>query len=156
MLGFGSALLYRGIQCAWGLFEQISVLTLLTETGFWLLRILLLFLGTYPLYCLRMLGAGDVKLLGMSAAFLSGWECKIFLFGSLLFAAAASLFKLFVCRNGKERMWYFCSYMADVLRFGRFDLYFEGERSKKASLHMAGPMLAGLLSCIFLVLYEAG
>lgn len=97
-------------------------------------------------YRLGMLGAGDVKLFTLSAAFLDGKDCVAFLAGSMLFAGLASIAKMAAQRNVKERMYYFCSYLADVIRLGKCGLYLETEQDRKrVSLHMAGPMLAGLL-----------
>lgn len=113
-----------------------------------MLRAGAVFAVSYPLYKLGMLGAGDVKLYSMSTAFLTGEDCVAFLAGSLLFAAAAACVKLFTQRNLWERLGYFCSYLVDVLRQRDWRLYLEEAgfaQKKKASLHLAGPMLAGLL-----------
>ncbi|MGN1148526.1 MAG: prepilin peptidase [Lachnospiraceae bacterium] len=121
---------------------------LVTELGLLLLWMGIVFMVLYPFYMLGMLGAGDVKLYCMSAAFLKGKDCLTFFAGSMLLAAAIALLKLLYQKNIRERLYYFCSYLVDILRLGSFRLYFDGadwKTKRRASLHMAGPMLAGLL-----------
>lgn len=157
LTGSVAAVLYRMLDGCFTLpASGVAVPAGLGLTLFWLLlqtaAVLAVF---YPLYKLGVLGAGDVKLYGMSAAFLDSGDCMAFLAGSLVFAAMAALCKLLWQRNLRERLSYFLSYLVDVLRLGSFKLYCKalspaGER--QSSLHMAGPMLAGLL-CHMLGLY---
>lgn len=113
-----------------------------------LLRITGAFLVLYPFYGLGMLGAGDIKLYILSLAFLNAESCLPFLFGSLFWAGVLSVIKLFYLKDAKERFYYFCSYVAEVARSGRWRLYTENNDArfrKKSSIHMAGPILAGFL-----------
>lgn len=115
-------------------------------------RALLVSAVLYGLFMLGMLGAGDVKLCGMSVLFLSWKQSILFLVAGFLAAGAVSLGKMLFCGNLRERISYFCSFVADVLRTGKVGLYFREEISlveKKAVVHLAGPMLAGLLFCIW-------
>lgn len=115
--------------------------------GLLCIRTVLVLILLYPLYIFGMLGAGDVKLYCMSAAFLAGKDCVFFFLFSLLFSAAAALLKMLLLRNLRERIHYFCSYAIDVAKKGKFLFYQEGFAfdKKKSGLHMTGPMLLGLL-----------
>lgn len=115
-------------------------------------RALLVSAVLYGLFMLGMLGAGDVKLCGMSVLFLDWKQSVLFLTAGFLTAGAVSLGKMLFCGNLRERMSYFCSYVADILRTGKVGLYFREELSaaeKNAVVHLAGPMLAGWLFCIW-------
>lgn len=104
----------------------------------------------YLLFRLGMLGAGDVKLCGMAVLFLDLPQSMLFLAAGFLVAAAVSIGKMLFCRNLRERAGYFCSYLAEILRTGKVGLYVREELAlveKKAVVHMAGPMLAGLVIC---------
>lgn len=115
----------------------------------------IIFVLLYLLYKPGMLGAGDVKLFCVAMFFLNSKSRFSFLILSILLAAVAAMFKIIFGKSGRERFGYFCSYIADMIRLGQFKLYWEGvdfKQRKKASLHMSGPMLAGLLLhlCVFL------
>lgn len=108
----------------------------------------------YPLYMLGALGAGDVKLYCMSAAYLAGKDCLIFFSLSLVLSAAAALLKMLFLKNLRERIHYFCSYAIDVAKKGKLLLYHNHKENmsekRKHSLHMTAPMLLGyvLYLCI--------
>lgn len=149
LLGMMLAAAYRTVWCVLKLREAGGLMpALAAELGLLLLRVGIVFAILYPFYMLGMLGAGDVKLYCMSAAFLKGKDCIIFFAGSMLLAAVLALLKLLYQKNIRERLYYFCSYLVDTIRIGSFRLYFGGadwKTRRRASLHMAGPMLAGLL-----------
>ncbi len=132
--------LYRQKEMGWlHLWQQAGLL--LVQTG-------AVFMVLYLVYRIGVLGAGDVKLYCMSAVFLDSGDFFSFLTASFSFAAAIALLKLIYQKNARERLYYFCSYVVDVARLGRFKLYWEDtdvRMRKQAGLHMAGPMLAGLL-----------
>lgn len=115
--------------------------------GLLCIRMVLVLFFLYPLYMPGMLGAGDIKLYCMSAAYLGGRDCILFFSLSLLCTAAASFLKMLFLGNLRERICYFFSYVVDVVRKRRFTLYQKGicfERGK-GTLHMTGPMLIGFL-----------
>lgn len=128
--------------------SRLSVLSVLQETGMLCLQMLLITVILYPFYLLGVLGAGDVKLCSMCAAFLEWKDCPSVFFKVLLLAAAAGLVKMIFYGNVKERLFYFFAYTADVIRLGRIKPYWtEENRHLKAesSLRLAGPLLAGVL-----------
>lgn len=96
----------------------------------------------YPLFKIGALGAGDIKLYGVCAGYLSRDRFLYFLFVSLLVAAIFSLIKLIRESNVIERVTYLCQYVAEVARTGAFGLYMENERERKrCGICMAGPIL---------------
>ena len=103
----------------------------------------------YPLFKIGSLGAGDVKLLGVTAGYLPFKKIMMFLFVSLLIAALFSLVKMWKRNNLFERLHYFMAYLADVMRSGNFRLYLENEADKQAvGICLSGPvLLAVLLYC---------
>lgn len=128
--------------------REIDWLYLCQQIGSLLVQAGTIFAALYLFYRIGVLGAGDVKLYCMSAVFLDSTDFIPFFAAGFCLAAAGSLLKLLYQKSARERLCYFCSYVADIVRLGRFKLYWEDSNAgmkKKASLHMAGPMLAGLL-----------
>lgn len=144
------AVIYRLLICCLGTGAGQSLLVAIAAgLGGLFLWMGIVFVLLYPFYKLGMLGAGDVKLYSVAAAFFAGKGCMTFLTGSMMIAAVLALLKLLYERNVKDRLYYFCSYLADVLKYGSLRLYLremDVSERKRASLHMAGPMLLG---CIF-------
>lgn len=117
--------------------------------GFFLLRMGIVLFLLYPLFRIGVLGAGDVKLLGVCAGYFPFRKIWIFLFCSLLIAAMISLVKMIKGRNIRERFVYLGKYIAGVCREGRWYLYIENEKEKvAASVCLAGPMLCSALMCL--------
>ena len=100
----------------------------------------------YPFFKIGSIGAGDVKLLGVSAGYLPFSKILIFLFISLLISAMISLLKMWNESNIRERLHYLTAYLADVARSGRWKLYLENERDKRAvGICLSGPVLVSIL-----------
>ena len=99
----------------------------------------------YFLFQIGVIGAGDVKLFGVTAGFLPFNKLFVFLFVSLLIAAMLSLFKLLEQRNLLKRMRHLFVYLADAVRNG-WSLYPEsGIELPEAGICLSGPILVGLL-----------
>lgn len=102
----------------------------------------------YPFFRIGGLGAGDVKLLGVTAGHLPIEKVLIFLFFSLLVTAMISLLKMWKENNFRERMRYLSEYFADVIGNGGWRLYVEnGCAHPVAGVCMAGPVLVSILLC---------
>lgn len=100
----------------------------------------------YFLFRLGTVGAGDVKLFGVTAGFLPFKKILIFLFVSLLIAAIISLIKLWKKKYFWDRLQYFAGYLADVWKSGRWRLYLEsGEENFDVGICLSGPILLSLL-----------
>lgn len=123
-------------------FWQGGVTEVLSYVGETFLTICLL----YPLFKIGTVGAGDVKLLGVTAGYLPFKKILIFLFFSLLIAAVISLVKMLKRGNFTERMKYFFGYLKDVIESGSWRLYLENEKDKSAAgICLSGPVLVSVL-----------
>ncbi len=110
----------------------------------------LAFLLLYPLFKIGALGAGDVKVFMMVAVFTEPAEFFKMLVLSFVIGAGFSLFKLLAEHNGRERLYYFLSYLADVIRTRQWKLYGEHtaqdyERYRKNKIHFTVPILFGVV-----------
>lgn len=119
----------------------------------WLtVRVSLTTVVMYPFFKIGVLGAGDVKLFAVCAAFLESGECVPVFLKSLIPAAIIGLCKLLLLGNIKERIYYLFSYGMDVVQFGVWKPYWTKDNlhlKKAASLRMAGPLLIGVLLHVF-------
>lgn len=130
LAGLGQSSLQQGIE---GVF-------------YFLCKTVCVILCMYSLFKIGALGAGDVKLLGVCAGYLPGDKILIFLFISLLIAAAVSLIKMFSEHNTKERLVYLGEYLVGVIRSGSWQLYINDCREwKRHSICMAGPVFLSVL-----------
>lgn len=100
----------------------------------------------YPLFKVGTVGAGDVKLLGVTAGYLPFKKVLVFLFLSLLIAAVVSLVKMVRKSYFMERMGYLLDYLKDVAKSGRFKLYLKNEQDRGAvGICLSGPVLVSVL-----------
>ena len=100
----------------------------------------------YPLFKVGAVGAGDVKLLGVTAGYLPFKKILVFLFLSLLIAAVVSLVKMMRKNYFLERMGYLLDYIRDVVKNGRFKLYLQNEQDRGAvGICLSGPILVSML-----------
>lgn len=111
-----------------------------------LLSCLIVLLCFYPLFKIGTIGAGDVKLYAAAAGYLSGQTLVYFLFYSLLIAAVISIFRILKERSGRERIGYLCSYLADILRTGQWQLYYKNcLEGQNRGICLSGPILFSIL-----------
>ena len=100
----------------------------------------------FPIFKVGMIGAGDVKLLGLCAGFFSGADILYFLFFSMLIAAVFSTVKMMKENNFKQRFSYFGSYLFDIVKTGNWKLYMDDLKAKKeVSLCLSGPVFISLI-----------
>lgn len=100
----------------------------------------------YPFFKIGSIGAGDVKLFGVTAGYLPFSRILTFLFISLLISAMISLFKMWKESNIRERIRYLSAYLADVARSGCWRLYLEDLREKQeVGICLSGPVLISIL-----------
>lgn len=121
----------------------------ITQTGYFILR----FVGTcavfYPFFLCRMIGAGDIKLMGVIAGFLGVWDGVLVICLGMIFAAAAASYRMI--KQGTvwfrlERAARFAVETGIKGRLTEYPGYFE-----KASLLRLGPYLF-LGYCLFLLI----
>ena len=95
----------------------------------------LAFLLMYPLFKIGTLGAGDIKVLIMTGSFLAVKEFIAVLLTIFVVAAAMSVVKLLVERNGRERLICLLSYASAVAKSRRWELYGEDLRQDNEAYH---------------------
>ena len=100
----------------------------------------------YPLFKIGSVGAGDVKLLGVTAGYLPFGKVLVFLFCSLLAAAVISVFKMWRGHIFRERIRYLCRYLQEGMTAGKWKLYLEAETDKRrVGICLSGPVLISVL-----------
>lgn len=98
----------------------------------------------YPFFKIGGLGAGDVKLLGVTAGYLPFGKVLVFLFCSLLIAAMISVVKMWKDHIFRERMRYLSAYLEQVVRTGRWKFY-QAECKFSMGIRMSGPVFISVL-----------
>lgn len=100
----------------------------------------------YPLFKVGAVGAGDVKLFGVTAGFLPSGKILYFLFFSLLVAAMISLIKMWKEKSFVRRWGHLAAYLEEVSRSGRLQLYLKKEEDRGAAgICLSGPILLSVL-----------
>ncbi len=100
----------------------------------------------YPLFKIGCIGAGDVKLLGVTAGYFPIQKILSFLVLTLLIAGIISIIKILKQHNFWDRMAYFCGYLSDVINLRAWKLYFcSWSDAKEAGICLSGPILASVM-----------
>lgn len=99
----------------------------------------------YPFFRIGTLGAGDVKLFGITAGFLPFRKIFLFSFVSLLIAAIFSLFMLLRKKCIRERFAVLLAYVREVAGNGSFCLYPLPKEGETAAIPLAGPVTLSVL-----------
>ena len=86
---------------------------------------LLSFLLLYHLFNIGVLGAGDVKVFMMIGSFVKVKELLMIKVLSFVIGALCSVLKLLSEHNGRERMYYFLTYISEVVRTRQWKIYGE-------------------------------
>ena len=103
------------------------------------------FIVLFPIFTIRGLGAGDIKLLAVAGTFLSVDKSKHCLIFSLIFGAVFALIKMLYQRNFIERIQYFISYVRRVYETGHFFKYNTEATDATSKIHMSIPILLAVL-----------
>lgn len=99
----------------------------------------------FPLFKIGALGAGDVKLFGVTAGYLPFGKIFVFSFVSMLIAAVISLFKLLGKRRLRERLGIFLAYLKETADSGVVRAYPEVRGHKEAAVCLSGPVFFSIL-----------
>jgi len=132
----------------WGVFQQCA---LNGHVGIFDFAegLLGVFLITYPLFKLGMIGAGDVKLFAVCAGSLGIKRGMIFLGCTFLTAAIISLIKMLYHRNFLQRFRYFFRYVEQSVTAKQLLLYgTDGEKKPEVHIPLAGPACLSILLCL--------
>ena len=118
----------------------------ISETAAFSGRMILAAVPLYLFFMIGAVGAGDVKLFGVTAGFLPFEKILYFLFVSLLIAAMISLIKLLKNNDLTERLEVLMKYFADVWRSGKFRRYpAKAGSDGHVRVCLSGPILLSLL-----------
>lgn len=100
----------------------------------------------YPFFKISAVGAGDVKLFGVTAGYLPFDKVLIFLFVSLLIAATFSLVKMCKENNFILRMRCLSRYLGEVIKGGSWRRYpGYGSEGRRAGIRLSGPVFFSIL-----------
>lgn len=112
---------------------------------FYLGQMVFMMIILYPFFRIGGLGAGDVKLFGVTAGYLPAEKILTFLVCSLLIAVVISVVKM---RNREcfwERAACLTDYLSEVMKSGRWRLYPAGKGCRTSRVCMAGPVFVSVL-----------
>ena len=109
----------------------------------------LAFVIMYPLFKIGALGAGDVKVFVMIGSFVEAKEFIVILVSAFVIGAVFSLIKLLIEHNGRERIYYFLSYVSEVARARKWKIYGEYmvqdyQLYRRNKIHFTVPILFGV------------
>lgn len=112
-----------------------------------ILPVLLLF----PLFALRMLGAGDIKLFSSIGAIMGTGFTFGAMVSSFLWGGVFALGIMAVRKNGVQRMLYFLSYIKNCLQVGSFLPYTDfADKADGAKLRLSYAIAFGtMFYCVF-------
>jgi len=100
----------------------------------------------YPFFKIGAIGAGDIKLFGVTAGFLPFGKIFLFLFVSLLVSAIVSLIKLCKEKLYGERFGFLLHYLAGVMQSGSWQLYLEDPKERyRLGICLSGPTLISVI-----------
>lgn len=139
------------------IFGVIYRIVVLGETNYlnilvgFMLPILLLF----PVFFIRAMGAGDIKLLAVVSLFIGSKGILLSTAYAIIFGAALALVKMLVSKNLKKRFRYLFSFIKKLYAGGFIEIgnadYIGGINEAKASavIHFTVPIMVGVLYCIW-------
>ncbi len=108
-------------------------------------KAMLIMLLLFPFFRIGTIGAGDIKLLGVTAGYLPFEKILVFLFVSLLIAAVISLIKMWKNGQFRKRLRFLWEYLANVVQSGRWQLYPEKNDRQSSGICLSGPVILSLL-----------
>lgn len=117
----------------------------------WILGVSLPVFLLFLLFYLKMLGAGDIKLLSVLGGFY-GWKaCIDILVLAIFFGGVWSMIKIVYNHNLRERLLYFWTYMNTILiRKERVPYLVKGSYEGSYTIHFSVMILLALISYHFL------
>lgn len=109
-----------------------------------LIGLLIPFFLLFPFFCLRAIGAGDIKLLCVIAQFLTPKQTITFLIVSFMAGGVLSICKMILEKNGKDRIKTFFFYLKKCFQTKKIDKYQSewkaSKEQKKAVIHFSIPI----------------
>lgn len=110
----------------------------------------LTFVILYPLYLLRMIGAGDVKLLCVVGCYIGWKEMAVFVVGTGCLCVIVTVWKLVYYQNMRRRLAYFWNYVR-CLCFTKTPGIYGIPKNKEETIGMAVPVFGGTVIWFIIV-----
>lgn len=99
----------------------------------------------YPLFLIRVLGAGDIKLLSVLGMFF-GWRGSIYCIGySFLIGALFSIIYMLYHQTLFQRFFHLYNYIRETLTTGHIGAYRKGGYEKGVTIHFSIPIFISAL-----------
>lgn len=104
----------------------------------------------FPLYLLRMMGAGDVKLLCVAGLYIGWKQALVFFVGTGFLCAILALWKLIYYQNMRKRLFYLWNYIR-CLYLSKSPGAYGIPANKQETIGLAVPVFGGVLIWLFVV-----
>lgn len=104
-----------------------------------------IFISFYPFYLLGGLGAGDIKLLMMTACFIQKERLIKYLFVTFILAAVFSVTKMLLFRESRKRLFYLGQYLKKAILTGNVENYVVDKKNKKCVIRLSIPAFMSLI-----------
>ena len=114
-------------------------------TAIALVQTAVIFMAFYPFYILGGLGAGDIKLFMVLSCFLQGGRLIRCLLVAMLIAGVASVIKILIFEESRQRFYYLGRYIRKAVLTGTFDTYEVDLSQKKSVIRLSVPVLASVI-----------
>lgn len=112
---------------------------------------------SYPLYMIRAIGAGDIKLYMMAGCFLEKSQyikCLVF---ALLISGVLATIKLIMYSDCRKRWCYLCGYLRKIIYTGAVDAYeITMKENPKEGIRLAVPLFLSIILSILPLAAERG
>ena len=104
-----------------------------------------IFLAFYPFYLIGGLGAGDIKLLMMTACFIHEGRFIKYLLITFVLAAVISVTKMLFVRESRQRLFYLGQYLKKATLTGSIDHYIVDKKDKRCVIRLSIPAFISLM-----------
>lgn len=105
----------------------------------------IIFSAFYPFYLIGGLGAGDIKLLMMTACFIHGERFIKYLLVTFVIAAVISVTKMLFVRESRQRLFYLGQYLKKATLTGNIDHYIVDKKDKRCVIRLSIPAFMSLM-----------
>lgn len=128
----------------------IGILAFLEEGELlpYLVGFIIPFILLFGLYCIRVIGAGDIKLLMVTGLFMGGKEILTIILLSFVFGGVYSFIKLLKTKSLRRRFRYLTDYIIGIFRKRELAMYVEGDWEEEMVLNFSFCIFLGALPVI--------
>lgn len=98
------------------------------------------------LFCLRAMGAGDIKLFSVAGCFLGPKKILDCMLYALMIGGIFALCKMLYCRNIRERFRYFIAYIKKMIQTGIYEPYYmDTDEKNQFTIHFSPAILISVI-----------